>query len=236
MYIIIAWKDNKYKCPLCKAKFKDKEVLSNHFASHKFCHVCGKSFGVGNKCDRDFLRHVKKCGKSHTCSRCGAEFPYKSYLVRHQEKSKCANNECKQTAADNNDQNVNIIDPLSHVMTSVLPTSQKFREIESGDEEISSKDSVKSETFDDIASAEINDSSHATSHENITDQTNTSDYIDHVTGLVSSQTIVLNNPLPITTFQSNLKSTQNTFLNTCDESKNIQAENNTIFEPGIKME
>ena len=90
--------DKKYKCPLCKAKFKDKEVLSNHFASHKFCHKCGKSFGVGNKCDRDFLRHVKKCGKSHTCSRCGAEFPYKSYLVRHQEKSKCANNECKQTA------------------------------------------------------------------------------------------------------------------------------------------
>ena len=93
---------------------------------------------------------------------------------------------------------------------------------------------MKSETFDDIASAEINDSSHATSHENITDQT--SDYIDHVTGLVSSQTIVLNNPLPTNTFQSNLKSTQNTFLNNCDESKNIQAENNTIFEPGIKME
>ena len=228
--------DNKYKCPLCKAKFKDKEVLGKHFASHKFCHKCGKS----TKCDRDFLRHVKKCGKSpHTCSLCGVEFPYKSYLVRHQEKSKC-----KQTA-EINAQNA------ATFLSSTADNKHKFHEVESGDDE---ENSVKSETFDDIA-AEINNASHATSHQNITDNANnSSDYIDHVTGLVSghNQTIVLNNSallLPPTNdssilFQSNLKSKNqnNTFPNNCDATSkisNIQAENstsNTIFEPNIKME
>ena len=76
--------DNKYKCPLCKDKFISKDTLSNHFACHKFCHKCGKTFGVGNKRNRDFLRHIKKCGQEHMCNRCGTSFSYKSYLTRNE--------------------------------------------------------------------------------------------------------------------------------------------------------
>ena len=91
-------KNQFFVCDLCDYQSKSLALFNRHKMNHRNCTVCDKSFS-GKRSLELFLKHLKehesgpalklsKVEKEiHKCHVCNEIFPYKSYLIRHTEKS-----------------------------------------------------------------------------------------------------------------------------------------------------
>merc|ERR1712079_421364 len=77
-----------YECVLCDFKSKSEKMWSRHLKSHHQCNMCGMKFH-GTNSTRTYNRHLKShdTPEKYDCPECEKDFPFRSYLTRHIEKS-----------------------------------------------------------------------------------------------------------------------------------------------------
>ncbi|XP_054277321.1 zinc finger protein 25-like isoform X1 [Macrosteles quadrilineatus] len=82
--------EEKFPCDICNMEFKRKCYLTRHQETHTgadkkyVCEDCG--LGCRSKTDiaKHVLTHLGAVERPHACEICGAEFPKRSHLLRHQ--------------------------------------------------------------------------------------------------------------------------------------------------------